>query len=141
MRRRAAIPGHLTNLKRLAERDADVDGGAHRVDARSARSRGSGDSDGDDAGRRTASIFDISDELAVVVEATPERTWHALMNADLIDVARRRPLVGALGALRALPEIVAHALHGESPPSAPRRLTLRDMTELPMSGGGRTPAR
>lgn len=63
-------------------------------------------------------IFDISDELAVVVEATPERTWHALMNADLIDVARRRPLVGALGALRALPEIVAHVLHGESPPSS-----------------------
>ncbi len=81
-------------------------------------------------------IFDISDELAVVVEATPERTWHALMNADLIDVARRRPLVGALGALRALPEIVAHVLHGESPPSAPKRLTLRDTTELPMSGGG-----
>ena len=81
-------------------------------------------------------IFDVSDELAVVVEATSDRTWDALMNADLIDVGRRRPLVGALGALRALPEIATHLLHGERPPAAPARLTLHDTTELPMSGGG-----
>jgi hypothetical protein len=81
-------------------------------------------------------VFDVSDELAVVVEADTERTWTALTSADLIDVGRRRPLVGVLGALRVLPEIVAHLLHGETPPAAPARLTLRDTTELPASGGG-----
>jgi hypothetical protein len=51
-------------------------------------------------------VFDVSDELAVVVEADTDRTWTALMSADLIEVGRRRPLVGVLGALRVLPEIV-----------------------------------
>ena len=81
-------------------------------------------------------VFDVSDELAVVVEADAEATWRALTSADLIEVGRRRPLVGALGALRALPEIVAHLLHGETPPAAPERLTLRDTTKLPTTGGG-----
>ena len=81
-------------------------------------------------------VFDVSDELAVVVEADPATTWRALMDADLIDVGRRRPLVGVLGALRALPEIASHVLHGERPPAAPDRLTLRGTTELPVSGGG-----
>ena len=76
-------------------------------------------------------VFDVSDELAVVVEAGTDRTWTALTSADLIEVGRRRLLVATLGALRALPEIVAHLLHGESPPGAPARLTLRDTTELP----------
>ena len=81
-------------------------------------------------------VFDVSDELAVVVEAGTEKTWAALTSADLIEVGRRRPLVGTLGALRALPEIVAHLLHGETPPAAPARLTLRDTTKLPSDGGG-----
>jgi hypothetical protein len=80
--------------------------------------------------------FDVSDELAVVVEADTDRTWTALMSADLIEVGRRRPLVGVLGALRVLPEIVAQLLHGETPPAAPARLSLRGTTELPVSGGG-----
>lgn len=81
-------------------------------------------------------VFDVSDELAVVVAADTEATWGALTSADLIEVGRRRPLIGALGALRVLPEIVAHLLHGERPPGAPARLTLRDTTELPANGGG-----
>ena len=81
-------------------------------------------------------VFDVSDELAVVVDADTEKTWAALTSADLIEVGRRRPLVGVLGALRVLPEIVAHLLHGEAPPPAPARLTLRDTTELPANGGG-----
>jgi hypothetical protein len=81
-------------------------------------------------------VFDVSDELAVVVEADTDRAWTALTNADLIEVGRRRPLVATLGALRALPEIVAHLLHGETPPAAPASLTLRDTTELPANGGG-----
>jgi hypothetical protein len=81
-------------------------------------------------------VFDVSDELAVVVEAGTDRTWTGLTSADLIEVGRRRLLVATLGALRALPEIVAHLLHGESPPGAPARLTLRDTTELPADGDG-----
>ena len=80
--------------------------------------------------------FDVSDELAVVVDADTETTWNALIGADLIEVGRRRPLVATLGALRALPEIVSHLLHGEAPPATPARLTLRDTTELPANRGG-----
>ena len=86
-------------------------------------------------------VFDVSDELAVVVEADTERTWTALTSADLIEVGRRRPLVGVFGALRVLPEIVAHIVHGETPPAAPSRLTLRDTTELPRQRRWLDPAR
>ena len=48
-------------------------------------------------------IFDVSDELAVVVEADTAATRRVLTSADLIDVGRRRPLVGVLGALRVAP--------------------------------------
>lgn len=81
-------------------------------------------------------VFDVSDEVAVVVEADTTTTWQTLMNADLIQVGQRRPLVGVLGALRALPEIAAHLLHGERPPGAPDRLTLRGTSELPSQRGG-----
>lgn len=66
----------------------------------------------------------------------PIERGRRLTSADLIEVGRRRLLVATLGALRALPEIVAHLLHGESPPGAPARLTLRDTTELPADGDG-----
>jgi hypothetical protein len=41
--------------------------------------------------------YDVSDTVAVVVEADVATTWDALMDVDLIDVGRRRPLVAALG--------------------------------------------
>jgi hypothetical protein len=81
-------------------------------------------------------IFDVSDELAIVVDAAPDEVWQALINVDLIDVGRRRPLVGVLGALRALPELASDLLHGERPATPPERLTLRGTTELPFKGGG-----
>ncbi len=81
-------------------------------------------------------IYDVSDEVATVVAADRETTWGALMDADLIEVGRQRPLVALLGALRVLPDLVWQRLHGEHPPAAPKRMTLRDTTELPMSGGG-----
>lgn len=81
-------------------------------------------------------IYDVSDAVATVVEADTAMTWDALMKVDLIEVGRRRPIVGLLGALRALPEIVSHLLHGESSPHVPKRLRLRDTTELPMGEGG-----
>lgn len=76
-------------------------------------------------------VFDVSDELAVVVDADADATWAALLDADLIEVGRRRPLVGVLGALRVLPQVASELLHGERPPAAPERLGLRDLTGLP----------
>jgi hypothetical protein len=81
-------------------------------------------------------VFDFSDQVALVVEADRESCWKALLEADLIEVGRRRPLVAVLGALRALPEVASHALHGEHPPAAPERLTLHDTAQLPAAAGG-----
>ena len=80
--------------------------------------------------------FDVSDSVATVVDADAETTWRALMEADLIAVGRSRPLVGLLGAIRILPEMAAHLLHGERPPAMPERMTLRDTAELPAGEGG-----
>jgi hypothetical protein len=80
--------------------------------------------------------FDVSDAVATVVEADVAVTWDALMAVDLIEVGRRSPLVAVLGALRGLPEIAAHLLHGEPPPHAPKHLRLLDTTEVPMGEGG-----
>lgn len=80
--------------------------------------------------------YDVSDAVGVVVDAGLGETWDALMGVDLIDVSRERPLVGVLGALRMLPELASHLVHGELPPSAPERLTLRDTTAAPAADGG-----
>jgi hypothetical protein len=82
--------------------------------------------------------FDVSDTVATTAAAGMDACWQALMAADLIEVGRRRPLVGALGALRMLPELASHLLHGERPPRAPDALRLREMGEMPRSEGGWT---
>jgi hypothetical protein len=71
-------------------------------------------------------VFDFSDTIETVVAADATTTWTALVEADLIEVGRRRPLVGLLGAVRILPDLVWQRLHREHPPAAPERLTLRD---------------
>ena len=81
-------------------------------------------------------VFDVSDSVALVVEADLATTWTALLDVDLIEVGRRRPMVGLLGALRILPDIVSHLLHGDAPPHAPSSLRLREMTTLPPDQGG-----
>jgi len=81
-------------------------------------------------------VYDVSDAVATVVDADVATTWDALMEVDLIEVGRRRPLVAALGALRILPELVTHLLHGEALPRAPGQLRLRDMPTLPHDQGG-----
>ena len=60
-------------------------------------------------------VYDVSDAVATVVAADLATTWDALMQVDLIDVGRQRPLVGMLGALRALPAMASQLLHGEIP--------------------------
>jgi hypothetical protein len=81
-------------------------------------------------------VYDVSDAVATVVDADLAARWDALMHVDLIEVGRRRPLVAVLGALPALPDIVSHLLHGESPPQAATHLCLRDTTKIPASDGG-----
>jgi hypothetical protein len=80
--------------------------------------------------------YDVSDGVAVVVDADAARTWDALLEVDLIELGRRRPLIGMLGALRALPELAGQLVHGEPPFRAPERITLRDMSALPREQGG-----
>lgn len=80
--------------------------------------------------------YDVSDGLAVVVEADAATSWEALLDADFVEVGRRHPLAGALGAIRMLPELASHLLHGERPPAAPESLRLRDLSELPPGEGG-----
>jgi len=82
--------------------------------------------------------FDISDELAVRTDAASTAAWAALMDVDLIEVGRRRPLVGLLGAVRVLPEIVADLLHGERPEPAPTSARLRDLAQVSATNGGWT---
>lgn len=81
-------------------------------------------------------IYDISDSVATVVHSDVAATWQALLDVDLIEVGRKRPAVAVLGALRALPEIASHVLHGEAPPKAPAHLRLHDMERIPAAEGG-----
>jgi hypothetical protein len=76
--------------------------------------------------------------VATVVHADTQTTWDALMEVDLVEVGRGKPLIGLLGALRMLPEIASHLLHGERPPAAPDRLSLRDLADVPSQNGGWT---
>lgn len=80
--------------------------------------------------------YDVSDSVATTVNTDVATTWEALLQVDLLDVGRRHPLVGVLGGLRALPDIVSHLIHGEAPPKPPARMRLRDTAEIPMSEGG-----
>lgn len=81
-------------------------------------------------------IYDVSDSVATVVSADVASTWEALMDVDLIDVGRRRPLVGVLGAIRMLPDVLSQFVHGGMSASPPRRLRLRDLTQVPLNQGG-----
>jgi hypothetical protein len=83
-------------------------------------------------------VYDVSDEVATIVDADPQTVWQALMNADLLEVGKRVPLAGVLGALRMLPEIVSHLLHGERPPQAPESLRLRELAQMQPEQGGWT---
>ena len=80
-------------------------------------------------------VYDVSDSVATVVDADLSGTWDALMQVDLVDVGRRRPLIAVLGGVRALPELLVGLLTGETH-AAPRAMRLRDLPTLPLDGGG-----
>ena len=81
-------------------------------------------------------VYDVSDAVATVVSADVATTWSALMEVDLIEVGRKRPLVGVLGAIRMLPDVVGHMLHGELPERPPAHMRLRDLATMPLGNGG-----
>jgi hypothetical protein len=80
--------------------------------------------------------YDVSDAVATVAAADRDRAWHSLLDVDLLRVGREAPVVGMLGALRMLPEIVGHLLHGERPAKPPETMRLRDLPSIPMYEGG-----
>jgi hypothetical protein len=80
--------------------------------------------------------YDVSDAVATAVDADAPTAWAALMDVDLVELGRGRPLVGALGAVRVLPEIVGHLLHGEPPARPPAHMRLRDTVTIPARSGG-----
>jgi len=80
--------------------------------------------------------YDVSDSVATVTSADREATWQALLDVDLLKLGREAPLVGMLGALRMLPEVVGHLLHGERPAKPPESIRLRDLPSIPMDKGG-----
>jgi hypothetical protein len=80
--------------------------------------------------------YDVSDAVAVVADADRSEAWRALMDVDLLELARSAPMVGILGAIRMLPEVVGHLLHGEGLPKAPESMRLQDLPDAPLSEGG-----
>ena len=85
---------------------------------------------------RSLPEYDVSDSVACVVAADLGTTWKALVEADLIEVGRKHPMVAVLGFARMLPEFAAHILHGEGMPDQPERLRLKETTEVPATKGG-----
>lgn len=81
-------------------------------------------------------VYDVPGEVATVAAAEPQVVWEALFGADLVEPGKRTPLAGLLGALRVLPELVSHLLHGERPPQGPASLRLGGITGFPPGQGG-----
>jgi hypothetical protein len=81
-------------------------------------------------------VYDVSDAVATVVHADLATTWEALVDADLMEVGRQKPLVGMLGAIRILPDMLNHLVHGELPDRPPQHLRLRDLANIPLDAGG-----
>ncbi len=71
-----------------------------------------------------------------MVDAEPDLVWDVLLGTDLIELGRRVPLVGVLGALRILPEIASHLFHGRLPQGAPESMHLREIPDVGVEGGG-----
>lgn len=81
-------------------------------------------------------VYDVSDAVATVVDADRGTAFRALLDVDLLKLGREAPVVGMLGALRMLPDVVGHLLHGEPPARPPESMRLRDMPSIPMYEGG-----
>ncbi len=81
-------------------------------------------------------VYEISDAVATDVGADRAATYAALLQVDLVEIGRRKPLIGFLGALRGLPQVAVQLMHGERPPKAPERMRLHDLAGMRASEGG-----
>lgn len=66
--------------------------------------------------------FDVTEVHETRVLAPPAATFAAIRRADLRD-----PLIGALFAIRELPNRIARRVRGDAPPPAPRSFTFGDL--------------
>ena len=81
-------------------------------------------------------VYDVSDEVATLVNADAGEVWDALLDADLLEVGRSSHLAVLLGALRMLPDVANSLIRERRLPSAPASMRLRELTELPPDRGG-----
>lgn len=79
--------------------------------------------------------FDLSDELAVAVNARAADTWLALLDTDLIEVGSQHKMTGVLGAVRMLPGLVAGLVHGDTPQPMPDSMKLGELGAHVATGG------
>lgn len=87
------------------------------------------------AADRFLPIFDVDDTAATVVDADAGTAWEALMAVDLIELGRRRRLVGFLGAARMIPQLLRDLVRGNGLPASPGSLTLRGTAGDPDAQG------
>lgn len=75
--------------------------------------------------------FDVIRVDTVVVNGAPEDVYRALLDYDMVDVTRDTPLIGALFALRGIPDRVMRAL-GKG--TEPNPVTSMRLADLPSEG-------
>jgi hypothetical protein len=80
--------------------------------------------------------YDVSDSVAIEVASDPDAAWRALLDIDLIELGSSHRMVGALGALRILPEVFGELAHGRRPKRPEGPLTLEDTAGIPAGEGG-----
>ncbi|MFC4542681.1 hypothetical protein ACFO5R_12190 [Halosolutus amylolyticus] len=70
--------------------------------------------------------YDVTQHRHAVVDADPETTYAAMLEADMMDTG---PAVRALGRLRDLPARLAHRIRGTEPAQFPGELTIARLGE------------
>ncbi len=88
------------------------------------------------AAERYLPSYDVCDSVGVEVAASPDEAWAALLGVDLLDLGRSHRMVGALGALRILPEALIEIAHGRKPERPEAPMTIEDTARIPAGEGG-----
>jgi hypothetical protein len=60
-------------------------------------------------------VHDVGDAVATVADADRPTAWRALLDVDPLKLGSEAPVVGMLGALRMLPEVIGNLLRGARP--------------------------
>jgi hypothetical protein len=81
--------------------------------------------------------FDATDFHALLVDASPERSFAAVRNLDLAETMRVAPVARDLMSLRGLPMQVRARLRGEALPDEPESLHLTEVDRFDWSSSAR----